>query len=68
MDEVPLLLFVFPFVREHRIVDGWLVRCGFRQDCVGVYAGEVVILVDAKDVTKETVVRSHPLWTCSTGM
>jgi hypothetical protein len=43
-------------VRGRRVVDGWAVQCGFCRDCVGGYAGEFVLLVDAKDVTKESVV------------
>ena len=51
-DEVPILLFALLVVCEGCIVDGWVVRCWFRRDHVSVNAGEVVVLVDAKDVVK----------------
>ena len=43
-------------MREGCIVDDWVVRYGFRRDRVVVNAGEIVLLVDAKDVTKEAIV------------
>ncbi len=51
-DEVPILLFALPFVREGCIVDGWVIGCWFRRDRVSVNAGEVLVLVDAKDVAE----------------
>ena len=56
VNEVPILLFALSFVREGCIVDGWVVQSGFYRGRVGVNAGEVVVLVDAKDVSKKSVV------------
>ncbi len=55
MDEVPILLLAFPFVCGHHVVDGWIVQCGFHEDCVGGYAGEFIVLVNTKEVSKESV-------------
>ena len=43
-------------MREGCIVNGWVVQYGFRRDPIGVNAGEVVVLVDAKDVAEKSVV------------
>jgi hypothetical protein len=55
-DEVPILLLAFTFVCGRRIVDGWVIQCGFCQDCVGGIASEFVLLVDTEYVAKESVV------------
>jgi hypothetical protein len=55
-DEVSILLLAFTFVCGHRVDDEWVVQHGFRRDCVGGDAGEVIVLVDTEYVSKESIV------------
>jgi hypothetical protein len=58
-NEVPILLLAFTFVCGHCVVDGWVVRCGFRRDCIGGDAGEFLVLVVTKYVPEKSVVVCH---------
>ncbi len=63
-DEVPILLLAFLFVCGHHVVDRWVVQHGLREDCVGEYADEFVVLVDTEDVIEESVVFRCGLTPC----
>jgi hypothetical protein len=54
--EVPFLLSTLALVGERGVRDGGIVRCQFVGDDVRVDAGELVILIGAEDVAKQTIV------------
>ncbi len=56
VDEVPILLLAFMFACGHPVVNGWVVQRGFLRDHVGGDAGEFLVLVHTKYVTKESIV------------
>ena len=54
--EVPFLLLTLALVGERGVCDGGIVRCRFVGNDVRVDAGELVVLVGAEDVAKQTIV------------